>query len=232
MKFQLQHPLLYGTKNPAKLALTRRYLQKLNVGVIGLSDLGEEMKKLPQVEETGATPLENAKLKAFAYYEALKRPVFSVDSGLYFEEVPDDLQPGVHVRRHLNADGNYYEMTDEEMTLYYSRLATEYGVPLPDSNDPSLRVLHAYYYNGICFVYDTEHVFERMSRDLSGEDFLLCNKPHAHSQPGFPLDRLSLHPVTGKYYYDLDERGDDAADDLAKGNGVTQFFSDALRTLQ
>lgn len=41
-------------------------------------------------------------LKSTAYYEAFRMPVFSCNSGLYFENVPDEVQPGVHVR---NVDG-------------------------------------------------------------------------------------------------------------------------------
>lgn len=228
----MSSPILYGTKNPAKLAVMRRNLAPLGLQVIGLSDLSEDIDKLPVIEENGSTPLENARLKALAYYQALKRPVFSADSGLYFEEVPEELQPGVYVRRRILPDGSAVEMSDEEMTDYYSQLADTYGVALPDSDDPTLKILHAYYYNGVCFVYDEEHIYEKMSRDLSGENFYLCNKPHEKYQKGFPLDRLSLQPASGCYYYDLMDHGEAPADDLALANGHREFFSEILQSLQ
>ena len=51
------------------------------------------------INENGKTPLENAEIKAKAYYEAFQMPVFSCDSGLYFDELQEEEQPGLHVRR-------------------------------------------------------------------------------------------------------------------------------------
>ena len=91
--------LLYGTGNPAKLSAMRKRLESLtekyDIELIGLKDLNTE---IPQVPEDGNTPLENAHQKAAAYYEAFHIPVFSCDSGLYFDGISGDIQPGVHVR--------------------------------------------------------------------------------------------------------------------------------------
>lgn len=83
--------LLYGTGNHAKLESMRRRLKGLDLEILGLGDMEKEA---PEVEENGKTPLENARQKALAYYEAFGIPVFSCDSGLYFEGVPDEDQPG------------------------------------------------------------------------------------------------------------------------------------------
>lgn len=72
-------------------------LEKIGIELIGLSDLKAEGKKIPEVSENGNTPLENARIKAHAYYNAFRMPVFSCDSGLYFGNVPDEIQPGVHL---------------------------------------------------------------------------------------------------------------------------------------
>ena len=106
--------LLYGTGNPAKLSVMRNKLEDLGIELIGLHDLDAE---IPSVAEDGRTPLENARQKALAYYDAFGIPVFSCDSGLYFEGVPDEVQPGVHVR---TVHGK--SLTDEEMLDYYSGL--------------------------------------------------------------------------------------------------------------
>lgn len=61
----------------------------------------DEQQKLLQCKQivlNGNTPLENARMKALAYYETFRIPVFSCDSGLYFDNVPDEVQPGIHVR--------------------------------------------------------------------------------------------------------------------------------------
>ena len=81
--------LLYGTTNPAKLSSMKQVLDKLSIDMIGLRDLNTP---IPEVEETGNDPLENAVLKAHAYYDTFHLPVFSCDSGLYFGDLSPDLQ--------------------------------------------------------------------------------------------------------------------------------------------
>ena len=84
--------LLYGTGNPAKLESMRRRLADLDLEILGLGDMD---RKAPKVPEDGNSPLENARQKALAYYDFFGIPVFSCDSGLYFEGLPQELQPGV-----------------------------------------------------------------------------------------------------------------------------------------
>ena len=106
--------ILYGTGNPAKLESMRSRIENLDIELIGLNELKAEGHMIPNIQETGNTPLENARQKALAYYEAFKMPVFSCDSGLYFDNVPDEVQPGVHVR---NVKGKC--LSDEEKMEYY-----------------------------------------------------------------------------------------------------------------
>ena len=40
------------------------------------------------------------KQKSIAYYFESKIPTFSFDSGLYTDMLPEDKQPGLHVRSH------------------------------------------------------------------------------------------------------------------------------------
>ncbi len=87
--------LLYATGNPAKIEAMRRRISILGIEIYGLESLDA---KLPQVPETGKSPLENAIQKAKAYFAVLKVPLFSCDSGLYFDNVPQEIQPGVNVR--------------------------------------------------------------------------------------------------------------------------------------
>ena len=121
-----------------------------------------EGKNVPEVKEDGNTPLENARLKAMAYYEAFQIPVFSCDSGLYFDNVPNEVQPGVHVR---NVNGKC--LSDDEMIDYYSGLVKAYGN------------LVARYRNAICFVMDNTHIYEAMEPSMESEKFILTDKPHS-----------------------------------------------------
>lgn len=205
--------ILYGTGNSAKLSVMKRRMehlgQKYNIEVIGLNDLDA---KIPQVPEEGSTPLENAHQKAMAYYKAFHIPVFSCDSGLYFDKVPDADQPGVHVR---TVHGRY--LTDEEMLEYYSGLARKYGN------------LTARYKNAICFVYSDSQLFEAMDPSMESEKFLIASEPHSSiRKKGFPLDSLSIDIQTGKYFYDLPAR---ELDQIAVEEGFLKFFERVLDVL-
>ncbi len=194
--------LLFGTENPAKLDVMRRGLDGMHLEILGLKDMD---RAAPPVAEDGRTPLENARQKALAYYRFYGIPVFSCDSGLYFDEVPGEIQPGVHVR---TVQGKY--LSDEEMVAYYGGLASTYGD------------LTARYRNAICLVLDENHIMESMDESLASLPFLLTAKSHTRiRKEGFPLDSMSVQIRTGKYYYDLDE---DALDEIALGDGFLEFF--------
>ena len=143
--------LLYGTGNPAKLDAMRHRLAGLGIELIGLKDLGGV--KQPEIIEDGKTPLENARKKVEAYFNALHMPVFSCDSGLYFDNVAEDDQPGVHVRTvngtfsppHQNGCGNALSPSSYASKQY--RQVKAYSNPFPtlplssflsDGNSPSV----------------------------------------------------------------------------------------------
>lgn len=197
--------LLFGTGNSAKLNVMKTRLNPLGIELIGLRDLEAEGYTIPNVPETGNTPLENARQKAMAYYQAFGMPVFSCDSGLYFEEVPDKIQPGVHVR---NINGRC--LSDDEMLAYYIGLVKQYGK------------LTAYYRNAICLILDETRVFETMDPSVASERFLLTDTPHSTiRKQGFPLDCISLDLKTGNYYYDMPPQ---ELEQLAVEDGVLEFF--------
>lgn len=201
--------ILFGTGNQAKLSAMKSRLEKIGIELIGLNELSAEGKSIPEVLENGNTPLENAKLKALAYYEAFRIPVFSCDSGLYFDHVSDEDQPGVHVR---NVNGKC--LSDQEMMEYYAGLVRKYGN------------LVAQYRNAICFVMDEKHIYETMEPSMYSEKFILTDKPHSKiREKGFPLDSMSIDMKTNRYYYDL------AEDELAQfdvEDGFLQFFQKVL----
>lgn len=208
---RMKTELIYGTGNPAKLTGMKRALEKLPVEVIGLKEAAKKyQKEIPYVEETGSTPLENARLKANAYYKVFGKPVFSCDSGLYLwdyetgELLPNEVQPGICVRG--RGEKPY---TDEELINKYTALAQKFGCVL------------GRYKNAICFVADEEHKYECEDESLWGEAFLLAKKPHVKRVPGFPIDSISIEIKSGQYYYDLEG---DSQDVVAAGEGFKNFL--------
>ena len=74
--------LIYGTTNKAKIDFMKKQIEPLDIEILSLNEV--DAPKL-DIDESGNTPLENAKIKALAYYRELQSPVFSCDSGLYNE---------------------------------------------------------------------------------------------------------------------------------------------------
>lgn len=203
--------ILFGTGNLAKFHVMKRRLEKFDIELISLNDLKEEGAVIPRVLENGGTPLENARQKATAYYETFHIPVFSCDSGLYFDNVPDEVQPGVHVR---NVNGKY--LSDEEMIAYYTGLVKQYGK------------LTASYKNAICFVMDEEHIYELMDSSIESEKFIITDIPHSEvMEAGFPLDSISIDIKSGKYYYDLPA---EECDKYEAEDGFLKFFQKVINS--
>lgn len=201
--------LLYGTMNQGKLHFMRRRIEKLGLEIYGLSDIKEP---IPNVEETGNSPLVNARLKAETYYKAFGVPVFSCDSGLYLEGVPEELQPGVHVRR-----VNGKNLSDEEMISYYGGLAKKYGP------------LRARYKHAICLIFSEEERYESMEETLWGSPFLIVDTPHKKRIPGFPLDSLSVDIGTGLYFHEKDIADEDKSEE---NSGFYRYFEKILKERQ
>lgn len=178
--------LIYGTGNQAKLNAMKSHLKELEIEIIGIKELDYPW---PEIEENGNDPLENARTKALAYYNVCKLSVFSCDSGLYIDGLEEARQPGIHVR---NVNGK--RLSEQEMVDYYSGIAKSLG-----------GVCRARYRNAICLVISEHEIYECLDDDISGEVFGITEQPHPDSEDGFPIDRLSIHLESGKYYYDIDD---------------------------
>lgn len=182
---------IYGTSNPGKIQFMREVLEPLGIQLVGVGDF---TFALPDVDESGNSPLENAKIKALTYHQELRKqtvldyPLFSCDSGLYIDGLPEKEQPGVHVRR-----VNGKNLTDEEMIKYYSSIAERLGGKVK-----------ARYRNAICFVVSENEKYEYMGDDIASAEFLLVTRPHMKRETGFPLNSLSVHIGNGQYYNDLE----------------------------
>ncbi len=197
--------IIYGTKNKAKLEDMKRVLNGLELEITGLSDTETD---LPEVDESGKDPLKNAEIKALAYYEVLKKPVFSCDSGLFIEGLDEKMQPGAHVRR---VNGIY--MSDNEMIDYYSKLAGTFAGKCT-----------ARYRNAICLIMDEKNIFSYSGDDISGEKFTLSPFRHEMQTEGYPLDSISVHADTGKYYVEME----DEKDSFGHEEGFRKFFQMVL----
>ncbi len=197
--------ILYGTGNIAKINSMKNMLRNLEIEIISLNDVNLKVEK---IYENGNSPLENAKIKAFAYYKVWGKPVFSCDSALYIDRMDFYHQPGVHVRR-INGG----ELNDEEMIKYYTELASKAGGEVK-----------AKYKNAICLILDEKKVFEYDGNDIA-EEFIITSEPHKKRKRGFPLDSISKDIKTGRYYMDLSYYTESQKNMI---NGFRDFFIRSL----
>jgi 8-oxo-dGTP diphosphatase len=190
--------IYYGTNNAAKVNYMSNVLKSLPVKIKGLYEI-ENIDH--NIDESGKEPLENARIKALHYFKQIKTSVFSIDSGLFFDNVEYNDQPGTHIRR-----TNGVKLTDNEMIKHYSKLAAKYGGEIT-----------AYYKNAICIVINEKMIIENDSEKINSEKFIITSKPHKKIVAGWPLDSLSKEIKSGKYYHDLNrEMNDNTAEEFKK----------------
>ena len=171
--------VLFATTNPAKIKKYARKLQEKGVEVLTLKDIN----LILHVEETGKDAIENAYLKAKAYFEATGIISIGMDNNLFIEELPEEKQPGTYVRR---VGGK--ELTDEEMIQHYTNLVKE--------NGGRLTVKWVYgmvIYNGK----------EPKQYTWAKDHFYFVDKPCEKRTPGYPLDSISIMPEYNKYFVEL-----------------------------
>ena len=176
--------ILLGTTNPSKAAYFEDLLCGVDADFVTLADLGIA----DEPEECGATPEENAKIKA-QFYGQFAENVICADSGLYFDELPmdDPRQPGLHVR----TPGGRERLNDAQMVAYYTALARELGG----------RAL-AYYLDG-CAVYAAGKVygFQATREEAKSWAFYLTDHTCGWWREGWPLDSMS-QDLDGRWFLD------------------------------
>ena len=173
--------VLFATENASKAKRFKDKLLKNNIEIITINDLAEKIS----VEENGKDAIENALIKARAYSEIENIPVFAMDDNLYIDDVPEEKQPGMYVRR-----VNGKRLSDDEMIEYYSSLAHEYG----KEGKLTCRWVYgiAVINNGIESTYT-----------WNKEDFYIVDRPSNKINPGYPLNTISVNKKLNKYFTDL-----------------------------
>lgn len=177
--------VLFATTNPAKVKRFAEALNARGLEVLTLRDLDINI----EVEETGKNAIENASIKAKAYYDIAKITTIGMDNCLFIKDIPEDKQPGTHVRR-INGK----ELNDEEMIAHYTNLAKEYGGKLTAKWVYGMAI-----YNGKevkTYTWDKSH-------------FYFVDTPCEKINPGYPLDSISIIPEYNKYLVELtnEEKG-------------------------
>lgn len=175
--------VLFVTSNPAKVKRFSKYLLDNDIELISLKDIDLEL----DIEENGESAIENALIKARVYYNETKLPVIAMDDTLYLEKVPNDLQPGLYVRR---VGGK--KLDDDEMIEHYSSLARNYG------ENGKITARWIYGMAAICDGKESTYTWSK-------EDFYIVDIPSKKINTGYPLNSISINKKLNKYFTDITE---------------------------
>ena len=171
--------LFYATNNKSKLHNMHYRLRNYPIKVVCPDDLNIHI----EIDECGKTAIENAMIKAKAYFSVTNLPTIAGDCGMWIDGVCEEKQPGLYVRR-----VNGKTLSDEEMIEYYAKLANE---------APGECIIH--YVTGIALITRSgEYTKEIMDHSLKLSSIPNTNRVHR----GNPLDVISL-VEDGRYYNDL-----------------------------
>lgn len=95
--------IIFASKNKGKIEEVKKILEDEDFLIHSLLDYEDS----PDIDETGSTFEENAKLKAKAVYDLYKLPVLADDSGLMVEQLNG--APGVYSARYAGENVSYEE---------------------------------------------------------------------------------------------------------------------------
>lgn len=182
--------ILFATHNPSKLNLYRHMLKNHDYELIGLNDLNEEY----EVEEIGNNVKEIAIKKVTEYSKLTQLVTISEDTGLYFEGVNDDEQPGVNVNSF-----NGVRLNEEERIAHYLKLINKYGGKL-----------EGYWLKTIAV--------SDLNGDIKTFDYKVkktfVNEVNEKRNSGYPLDSISITPEYNKYTVDLTDDENNKLNDM------------------
>lgn len=200
--------ILFATTNPAKVLKYKKTLEEKGIELITLKDLDFNL----EIEENGKNALENAYIKAKAYYEATGISTIGMDDNLFIEELPEEKQPGNCVRR-----VNGKELSDDEMIIYYSDLVKKYGGKLTAK-----------------WVYGMVICSDDIIRNFSWykDHFYFVSKPSSIRNPGYPLDSISILPEFNKYFVELSDEEKKVYNSKDNTEEVINFILDTIREIE
>ena len=176
--------LIFATGNASKGKRFSKGLLENGIKILTLKDLNLKL----DVEENGTTAIENARIKARECFKLTNKPSMGMDDTLYIEGIPDNIQPGLFVRR-----VNGKTLTDEEMIEYYTSLVKKYG------KDGRLNAKWVY---GMVVINEdgneSEYTWEK-------DNIYLVDTVSNTINPGYPLNSFTKYKGLDKYLSEITE---------------------------
>lgn len=176
--------ILFATNNESKSKRFSKKLSENGIEVLNLKDLNMTL----EVEEDGKDAIENALIKAREAYKMSNMPVIGMDDSLYLEEVPDNFQPGLCVRR-----VNGKTLNDNEMLEYYIDLVKKYGVN---------GKINSKWIYGLAVINENG---KESTYSWCKDNFYLVETKASKINPGYPLNSISKYKTIDKYFTEITE---------------------------
>ena len=188
-------PLLVATTNPAKLDEYRLLLRDYGLAPISLREASVD-DQVP--DETGATFIENALLKARFYFARANLPTLADDGGLVVDALGGE--PGVRSHRWLAGGGADIAHGDLDRALAEEVIRRMAGVE-PARRGARLQAAAALIYN------ERGRVRERVSEAVL--EGIIADRVWPRMRAGFPYRAVLILPDRGRYLGELSD--EDAA---------------------
>ncbi len=202
IKRHLNMRLLIATTNKGKIQMYRDLLRGESVDFVFLDEIGNS---IPSPEENGATPEENAILKARFYCEKIGLPALADDAGFAIDALNG--KPGVMARRWGGELPD--SISDEDwLTFYQKKVETIQGERFPGSFPFSRAIAFP---NGKIFAQNDKI------------EILLIKKPRRPFKEGFPISSVHVFP-DGRHNLDVP-----ADDPIREGHYKKEGLMDLLK---
>ena len=169
--------LFFASKNKDKIIKMKNRLKNLPIKVLTPYEVNVNI----DIDENGTNVIENATLKAKAYYEKVKIPTVATDSSLYVEKFKE--QPGLLVKRI-----NGVELSEDDLEKHYINELNKIG---GESN--------AYYITGLVLVQNNN----MNSIEIKEDEFIFTSDMYEGKRGYDPLSRLEYDKKIKKYFCQL-----------------------------
>ena len=171
--------IFFATMNKDKIMKMKNRLKNLDIKIVTPYDQNIKI----EIQENGKNVIENATLKAKAYFDKIQMPTIATDSALYVEKF--DIQPGLFVKRI-----NGVTLEEDKLEEYYINELNKVGGKSK-----------AFYITGIVLVQKNSI----NSIKIKEEDFIFTSKICKGERNYDPLSRLEYDEKLKKYFCQLNE---------------------------
>ena len=202
--------VLLSTSNKHKVEFINAAASGLGITFHTPKELGLKL----DVEESGTTAVENAIIKARALSQLSGMLTFAWDMGMRIQNLPENLQPNLHIRRPFGKE----ELSDADMVEYWRNTVAKHC-----KSGESL----AHYFDGVALMKGNELV---NSESFDEGNFIFTSNKKENGVPKFNAFDQVRKTLDGKYFCDLTEQ-ENLRYDIERSKHIRNFFQKSLNII-